>query len=97
MARLSRRALLASAAGGGIAAAAGGAFAHGRDGDAEPASAAAQPVAFHGRHQAGIATPAQDRLHFAAFDVEEGLRADDLGGLLREWSRAANGCGCSAS
>jgi deferrochelatase/peroxidase EfeB len=89
MARLSRRALLASAAGGGIAAAAGGAFALGRDGDAEPASAGAQTVAFHGRHQAGIATPAQDRLHFAAFDVEEGLRADDLRGLLRAWSGAA--------
>ncbi|HEY7207160.1 MAG TPA: twin-arginine translocation signal domain-containing protein, partial [Gaiellaceae bacterium] len=26
-------------------------------------------VPFHGEHQAGIATPAQDRLHFAAFDV----------------------------
>jgi deferrochelatase/peroxidase EfeB len=89
MARLSRRALLASAAGGGIAAAAGGGFVLGRDGDSEPTSAADQTVPFHGRHQAGIATPAQDRLHFAAFDVEDGLRADDLRGLLRAWSGAA--------
>ena len=89
MARLTRRTLLASAAGGGIAAAAGGGFVLGREGGSEPAAAADQTVAFHGRHQAGIATPAQDRLHFAAFDVEEGLRADDLRGLLREWSRAA--------
>ena len=89
MARLTRRTLLASAAGGGIAAAAGGGFVLGRDGEPEPATTADQTVAFHGRHQAGIATPAQDRLHFAAFDVEEGLRADDLRGLLREWSRAA--------
>jgi deferrochelatase/peroxidase EfeB len=89
MARLSRRALLASAAGGGIAAAAGGGFVLGREGDSEPTSAADQTVPFHGRHQAGIATPAQDRLHFAAFDVEDGLRADDLRGLLRAWSGAA--------
>ena len=89
MARLTRRTLLASAAGGGIAAAAGGGFVLGREGEPEPATTADQTVAFHGRHQAGISTPAQDRLHFAAFDVEEGLRADDLRGLLREWSRAA--------
>jgi deferrochelatase/peroxidase EfeB len=90
MARLTRRTLLASAAGGGIAAAAaGGGFVLGREDESEPAAAVDQTVAFHGRHQAGIATPAQDRLHFAAFDVEEGLRADDLRGLLREWSRAA--------
>jgi deferrochelatase/peroxidase EfeB len=90
MARLTRRTLLASAAGGGIAAAAGG-FVLGRESESEPgpASAADQTVPFHGRHQAGIATPAPDRLHFAAFDVEDGLRADDLHGLLREWSRAA--------
>jgi deferrochelatase/peroxidase EfeB len=91
VARLTRRTLLASAAGGGIAAAAGGGFVLGRESESEPAAgpAAGQTVPFHGRHQAGIATPAQDRLHFAAFDVEEGLRADDLHGLLREWSRAA--------
>ena len=91
MARLTRRTLLASAAGGGIVAAAGGGFVLGRESESEsePATAADQTVPFHGRHQAGIATPAQDRLHFAAFDVEEGLRADDLRGLLREWSRAA--------
>jgi deferrochelatase/peroxidase EfeB len=90
MARLSRRALLASAAGGGIAAAAGaGGFALGQESDAGEAGTADQTVAFHGRHQAGIATPAQDRLHFAAFDVEDGLRAADLRGLLRAWSAAA--------
>jgi deferrochelatase/peroxidase EfeB len=90
MARLTRRTLLASAAGGGIAVAGGG-FVLGResDSDPEPASTAGQTVPFHGRHQAGIATPAQDRLHFSAFDVEDGLRADDVRGLLREWSRAA--------
>ena len=90
MARLTRRTLLASAAGGGVAAAAaGGGFVLGREGESEQSTTGGQAVPFHGRHQAGIATPAQDRLHFAAFDVEDGLRGDDLRGLLREWSRAA--------
>jgi deferrochelatase/peroxidase EfeB len=91
MARLTRRALLASAAGGGMAAAAGGGFVLGHESadDSDGASAADQIVPFHGRYQAGIATPAQDRLHFAAFDVEDGLRAGDLRELLRAWSRAA--------
>ncbi len=90
MPRLTRRALLASAAGGGLAAAAAGGYVLGHEGDeAQQPTAADQTVAFYGRHQAGIATPAQDRLHFAAFDVEEGLRGEDLRGLLRAWSEAA--------
>ena len=64
----------------------------GREGESERAGRrSTRRSPFHGRHQAGIATPAQDRLHFAAFDVEEGLRADDLRGLLREWSRRPSG------
>ena len=86
---LTRRALLASAGVGGLTAAAGGGFALGRDADDDAPNAAEQIVAFHGRHPAGIATPAQDRLHFAAFDVQEGLRADDVRSLLRAWSQAA--------
>jgi len=88
---LTRRALLASAGLGGMAAAGGGGFALGREGESDAGSgpdAREQIVAFHGRHQAGIATPAQDRLHFAALDVEEGVRASDLRELLRTWSRA---------
>jgi deferrochelatase/peroxidase EfeB len=81
-----RRRLLASAGAGGLAAAAGGGgFALGR----KTGSDDVQTVDFFGEHQAGIATPAQDRLHFAAFDVEDGLRAADLRELLRAWSRAA--------
>jgi deferrochelatase/peroxidase EfeB len=45
-------------------------------------------VAFHGPHQAGIVTPAQDRLHFAAFDVTTDSR-NDLLELLRSWTAAA--------
>ncbi|THJ67131.1 deferrochelatase/peroxidase EfeB [Arthrobacter echini] len=43
---------------------------------------------FHGEHQAGIVTPAQDRLHFAAFDVTTDSR-DALVELLRAWTDAA--------
>ncbi|WP_018545408.1 iron uptake transporter deferrochelatase/peroxidase subunit [Streptomyces sp. LaPpAH-108] len=45
-------------------------------------------VAFHGAHQAGIATPVQDRLHFAAFDVKTGDRAEFVQ-LLKDWTEAA--------
>jgi deferrochelatase/peroxidase EfeB len=43
---------------------------------------------FYGTHQAGITTPAQDRLHFAAFDVTTSSRRD-LIELLRAWTEAA--------
>ncbi|MFD8915012.1 iron uptake transporter deferrochelatase/peroxidase subunit [Streptomyces sp. NPDC059575] len=45
-------------------------------------------VAFHGAHQAGIATPVQDRLHFAAFDVKTDDRAEFVQ-LLKDWTEAA--------
>lgn len=45
-------------------------------------------VSFFGSRQAGIATPSQEFLQFAAFDlVSESV--SDLRGLLREWSAAA--------
>ncbi|MQA97066.1 MAG: deferrochelatase/peroxidase EfeB [Streptosporangiales bacterium] len=70
--------LAGAAAGGGVA---GVAYAHD-----EPAAPAAVP--FFGPHQAGIATPVQDRLHFAAFDVITDDRAE-LVRVLKEWTRAA--------
>ena len=45
-------------------------------------------VPFTGRHQAGIVTPAQDRLHFVAFDVTTDSR-EDLVEMLKEWTDAA--------
>jgi deferrochelatase/peroxidase EfeB len=45
-------------------------------------------VAFHGRHQAGIATAVQSNLHFASFDVTASDRAA-LVGLLKDWTSAA--------
>ena len=59
---LSRRHLLAgSAAAAGLAALAIGT-------SPRAGASSTDAVAFHGEHQAGIATPAQDRLVFAAFD-----------------------------
>ncbi len=52
-------------------------------------SSAAQSWPFYGTHQAGIATPAQDRLAFAAFDVTSSTSAD-LQSMLGEWAAAAS-------
>ena len=46
-------------------------------------------VPFYGKHQAGIATPAQDRLAFAAFDVAEGANALAVEQVLGQWAAAA--------
>ncbi|MFF7727761.1 iron uptake transporter deferrochelatase/peroxidase subunit [Streptomyces sp. NPDC008001] len=56
--------------------------------DTAPAASAGDAVPFLGEHQAGIATPVQDRLHFAAFDVTTTDRAA-LVKLLQEWTAAA--------
>ncbi|MFF4584316.1 iron uptake transporter deferrochelatase/peroxidase subunit [Streptomyces sp. NPDC001388] len=72
------------------AVAAGGAVAMTRTGDdIEPTAAeTGAAVAFHGAHQAGIATPVQDRLHFAAFDVKTTDRAEFVQ-MLKDWTAAA--------
>src|SRR3954463_13806809 len=56
----------------------------------EPSSAAVatDAVPFTGAHQAGIVTPAQDRLHFVAFDVITDDR-DELVEMLQAWTAAA--------
>ena len=53
-----------------------------------PGLAPEAAVPFHGMHQAGIITPAQDRLHFVALDVVTTDRAV-LVDLLQRWTRAA--------
>jgi deferrochelatase/peroxidase EfeB len=52
------------------------------------ATAAPATYPFRGEHQAGIVTPAQDRLHFAAFDITTGSRAQ-LVSMLKAWTAAA--------
>ncbi|MEU3452782.1 iron uptake transporter deferrochelatase/peroxidase subunit [Micromonospora sp. NPDC006766] len=85
-----RRALtLAGVGAAGVAGVAAGAGAlSGGDTHAAATDAAAGAVPFHGERQAGITTPAQDRLHFVAFDVITKDRAR-LIALLQEWTAAA--------
>ncbi|MFI1287092.1 iron uptake transporter deferrochelatase/peroxidase subunit [Streptomyces sp. NPDC020792] len=88
----SRRAVIGWG-GAGIAlgaVAAGGAVAMTKAGsDLDPVGAeAGGAVEFHGAHQAGIATPVQDRLHFAAFDVKTDDRAEFVR-MLKDWTAAA--------
>jgi deferrochelatase/peroxidase EfeB len=86
--RFSRRRLLMSAGGAaGAIALGGGGFALGREHTEENGSASSI-VPFHGDHQAGIATPAQDRLVFGSFDLTVGSAAE-LRELLRTWTAAA--------
>lgn len=82
---LSRRSLV----GGGAALVAGGvALDRGAVTLGSQAADADDTYAFRGPHQAGITTPAQDRLHFVAFDVTTESR-DELVDLLRRWTLAA--------
>ncbi|HEY5820421.1 MAG TPA: iron uptake transporter deferrochelatase/peroxidase subunit [Propionibacteriaceae bacterium] len=89
---VSRRGVLGAAGVGlaGVAAGAAGGLALSRSDSSAPISAAAGPesYAFYGPHQAGIVTPVQDRLHFAAFDVTTTSR-DELIELLKDWTEAA--------
>ena len=88
---VSRRRLLGAAGLGAIAAGAIGAGAGYAAGDKPVAVVPdkdALPIAFEGTHQAGIVTPAQDRLYFAVFDMTSEER-DDLISLLKDWTAAA--------
>src|SRR5689334_3426222 len=87
---LTRRRLLAGAgaAGAGVGLGVGGYLA-GHDAAPDASAAVAQPIVpFYGPHQAGIATAAQERLHFAAFDFTGG-RDVELRDLLYAWTVAA--------
>jgi deferrochelatase/peroxidase EfeB len=84
---LSRRGLLGLAGAGVVGA--GIAVGAERVIDATAGMASAQRYPFFGAHQSGIVTAAQDRLHFAAFDVLDIDRAE-LISLLTDWSYAAH-------
>ncbi|MER8187885.1 iron uptake transporter deferrochelatase/peroxidase subunit [Kitasatospora sp. NPDC094015] len=88
---VSRRAVIGWAGAGvalGAAAAGSVAAATLRDGDSAPGAAPSVDIPFYSDHQSGIATPVQDRLHFAAFDVTTGNR-DALVKMLKDWTKAA--------
>lgn len=88
MSPLTRRRLLTTAGAGaaGLGLGAGG-YLIGHE-TAEASNDGTGSVAFYNEHQAGIATAAQDRLHFAAFDL---LSEDpaELRELMQEWTVAA--------
>jgi deferrochelatase/peroxidase EfeB len=89
--QLPRRRLLGLAGAGaaGLAAAGvAGALVRGTAQGLTNANSAVEAIDFYGEHQAGILTPAQDRLHFVSFDVTTSDRAD-LVELLRAWTDAA--------
>jgi deferrochelatase/peroxidase EfeB len=88
MSPFTRRRLLASAGIGaaGVSLGAGGYLIG--ESSAEAQGQGTGSVPFYGEHQAGIDTPAQDRLHFAAFDLISEDPAQ-LREMMREWSRAA--------
>ncbi|WP_159700779.1 iron uptake transporter deferrochelatase/peroxidase subunit [Arthrobacter sp. 18067] len=93
--RMSRRGLLSLAGVGGAGAVAGLAAGFlGHDALTAATASAADTTAgdavvpFFGAHQAGITTPAQDRLHMAAFDVTTEDRKE-LIKLLKDWTAAA--------
>ncbi|MGD9701442.1 MAG: iron uptake transporter deferrochelatase/peroxidase subunit [Acidimicrobiia bacterium] len=88
---VSRRRLLGIAGAGAVGAglAGTGAFAVARAVQHdEPTGSGSEAYPFFGEHQAGIVTPAQDRLHFASFDVTTTSR-EALIELLRTWTDAA--------
>lgn len=90
--RLSRRGLLglagAGAAGLALGGTAGAVIATSVANQGTSGAAPSYP--FWGAHQAGITTAAQDRLHFAAFDLAADATADDLRELLSDWTYAAS-------
>ncbi|KAA2255669.1 deferrochelatase/peroxidase EfeB [Solihabitans fulvus] len=91
-ARVSRRRLFGLAGAGAALAGAGAVAGVAADralaAPTQAAPAAPAPVPFRGEHQAGITTPAQDRMHFVAFDITTDRREDVIA-LLRKWTAAA--------
>lgn len=87
---LPRRRLLGwiGAAGVGAVAGAGGVRFAERSPSGASLGLADEVVPFHGSHQAGIVTPRQSHVVFAAVDLAGGSR-DDLRALLRFWTGAA--------
>lgn len=92
---IGRRGLLGILGGGaaGLALGAGGGFAYGTRRERTAAANAPRPEdlihPFAGEHQAGITTPVQEHLHFAAFDMTDDADRDELIEVLERWTEAA--------
>jgi len=83
---MSRRRVLGYAGAGVALAGAGAAVGYGVGSSGSPSTPGV--VLFRGTHQAGIITPAQDRLHFVAMDLTSTDRAE-VQRLLQRWTSAA--------
>jgi deferrochelatase/peroxidase EfeB len=89
MARVTRREALSGAALLGVGAGVDHLVARVPGGSAKSVPGTSrEAVSFYGAHQAGIATPAQDYLYFAAFDVTSGA-VGELQTMLAQWTAAA--------
>lgn len=88
MSGISRRSLLGVFGAGAAVVGAGAATAAVAQRATTTTPSSGDAVPFHGEHQAGILTPAQDRLHFAAFDLTTHDR-DAVVAMLVRWTAAA--------
>ncbi|CAN5350593.1 iron uptake transporter deferrochelatase/peroxidase subunit [soil metagenome] len=84
---LSRRGLLGLAGAGVVGAGVG--FSVDRFALPHEATASSATYPFFGANQSGIVTPAQDRLHIAAFDLDDNATRADVISLLKDWTYAA--------
>jgi deferrochelatase/peroxidase EfeB len=86
----SRRRFLLTAGTAGAGAVAGGAAGYlAADRGPDDSASGVATVPFYGQRQAGIATPAQDRLAFSSLTLMPGTSRADVRDLLREWTGAA--------
>jgi deferrochelatase/peroxidase EfeB len=85
---MERRRLFGLAGAGAVGLVAAGAVGAAVRGSAATGADIGGAVEFYGQHQAGIITPAQDRLHVVAFDITTTDRAA-LVRLLKTWTAAA--------
>ena len=86
--RISRRALFGFAGAAALGTAAAGFVVGDAVGSDSAPTASDLVYPFRGVHQAGITTPAQDRLHFVAFDLRTESRSEVIA-LLQRWTAAA--------
>ena len=86
-----RRSLLGAIGAGAAGLALGGAsgFTWGKTRSQTEPTEIASTYPFEGEHQAGITTEAQDRMHFAAFDMVDGATREDVIAVLKDWTQAA--------
>jgi deferrochelatase/peroxidase EfeB len=88
---VSRRWFLGALGAGAVGAGLGGGYAAAEaSGSDDSGGSPGATVPFYGLHQAGIATPAQDRLTFGVLNLVDGVSAGDVRAMLQTWTEAAS-------